>query len=661
MAVTSEDRSEIVLMQWRSLRSQELIWVVAQLTLAALLFVMLGADIGRDHAQAWLLWFVVVMGVTAGIRYQADRLAQVDPSRALRRFVWTELFQASSWVSAAWMLPLGSPHAPFCLLLVVLALFAGTRVAGAGLHLPSSLVFIVPVLVSVAVRLLTFDEPFLRIIGAGLLFLTLIQVLSLRGSNRMLVAALRSRASSLRLAQRHARRAADEQQARGRAESALALAQHADRDKTRFLAAASHDLRQPVHAIGLFVAALRAEQLQDRPRYLVDRLARSLDGLDELFNRLLDISRLDSGCIQPEICAVPARQVAQTLEARFAAVAAQRNLSLRVRVTPGLVLQTDRHLLVEILTNLLSNALACTRHGGVLLALRGHGDDARIQVWDTGIGIPSDQQGRIFEEFVRLGGHGEAGRGNGLGLGLAIVRRLVAMLDYRLTVRSVEARGSMFELRVPRTHLPAADSGLLPDSAEIGPELAGTMVLVVDDDHDVLAAMVSLLSSWDCYVIAAHSAGEAVDLVSQEARFPDLLITDHRLDNGQTSEDVVSALRAVVPEPLPVVVVSAAQRSAEQRSAEQSAAEFGWSFLSKPVNPSALRAVMAATLARGQPGSRPELTATAIAEASAAAGPTDSAAGAPRPLSATAPMRLAGRPAGSIDAPPVVALPEAVA
>ncbi len=661
MAVTSEDRSEIVLMQWRSLRSQELIWVVAQLTLAALLFVMLGADIGRDHAQAWLLWFVVVMGVTAGIRYQADRLAQVDAPRALRRFVWTELFQASSWASAAWMLPPGSPHAPFCLLLVVLALFAGTRVAGAGLHFPSSLVFIVPVLVSVAARLLTFDEPFLRIIGAGLLFLTLIQVLSLRGGNRMLVAALRSRASSLRLAQRHARRAADEQQARGRAESALALAQHADRDKTRFLAAASHDLRQPVHAIGLFVAALRAEELQDRPRYLVDRLARSLDGLDELFNRLLDISRLDSGCIQPEICAVPARQVAQTLEARFAAVAAQRNLSLRVRVTPGLVLQTDRHLLVEILTNLLSNALACTRQGGVLLALRGHGDDARIQVWDTGIGIPSDQQSRIFEEFVRLGGHGEAGRGNGLGLGLAIVRRLVAMLDYRLTVRSIEARGSMFELRVPRTHLPAADSGLLPDSAEIGPELAGTMVLVVDDDHDVLAAMVSAVVVLgllrDCCPLSRGGgrprlAGGAIPGSA-----------DHRPSARQWSDQRGRGQRPACRRSRAAPGGGRISRTAVCRTAVgrtergrvrlvvpfeagQSKRAAGGDGSDACARPGCIPPRADGHRHRGGPGRRRPDRFCCRRVAAAVRAPA---------------MRLAGRPAGSIDAPPVVALPEAVA
>lgn len=420
----------------------------------------------------------------------------------------------------------------------------------------------------------------------------------------VLVVALSEQLAQIRLASRdwlltRFRECDDEHQARLRAEAALAGALRADRNKTRFLALASHDLRQPIHAVGLFVAALRAERLDPQPRHLVEQLARSLEGLDELLNRLLDISRLDSGAVEPTISAVPAVQIARTLEARFARMAAERQLRFRIHVSPGLILQTDRDLLVEALTNLLSNALRCTSRGGVLLAFRGQAAKARIQVWDTGHGIPASDQARIFEEFVRLDTDGHDhnpnhsynhGNGNGhcLGLGLAIVRRLALVLDHPLDVRSRIGQGSVFELQVPWTLPPALMAGQEVPGCNLGSTLAGVQVLIVEDDPVVLAAMCSLLASWGCYVLSASSVAQAVQVVSDAPRFPDLVITDFLLGERQTGEDVVTALRDIVPDPLPVIIVSARQRCALDARAHA----MGWQFLEKPVNPNALGAAI---------------------------------------------------------------------
>jgi len=383
----------------------------------------------------------------------------------------------------------------------------------------------------------------------------------------------------------HAQRIARESVLRRQADVTPAAVADLSLAKLRFLATASHDLRQPVHAIGLFVGALREEVHEGRARYLVDRLDRSMSGIDELFNRLLDMARLDAGTIEPQVSVFPLAPLMQTLETRFSPMAQQRGLRLRVRPAPSVHVRTDPALLIEMLMNLLSNALRYTLRGGVLVGVRRRGGRALIQVWDTGVGIAEADRHAIFEEFVQVGGPARDRR-QGLGLGLAIVRRLGGLLGCPVAVRSRPGRGSVFELSLPA----ASPAARVPASAQAADAdaLQGMLILVVDDELDILIGMEALLASWGCFVIVARSVDEARAHLIEAERFPDAVVTDHRLAGDSTSADVAGVVSELVPIRVPVVVLSADAGTSLDRMAR----ERGWSLLSKPVSPQRLRSLL---------------------------------------------------------------------
>ncbi len=371
-----------------------------------------------------------------------------------------------------------------------------------------------------------------------------------------------------------------------RRSAALATAQRALTEKSRFLAAASHDLRQPIHAIGLFAGALKEEVRDGRGRYLIDRLERSMSGLDELFNRLLDIARLDAGTIEPQSSAFAIGPMLQTLESRFQTVAQARALQLRVHMPRAANVRCDPTLLSELLMNLLSNALRYTESGSVLLGARRRGDRLSIEVWDTGPGIAAKDREAIFEEFVQLGNTSHDRR-QGLGLGLSIVRRLATALECPVTMSSRVGRGSVFRVSVPLTDdLPERVDTLHTEGGD--ERLAGLLVLVVDDEIDILVGMQALLSSWGCYVLMARSLAEVRARLDASERFPDLLITDHRLGGEVTSAQVAGLVYETVPQPMPVIVVSGEATSALSRVAQ----DRGWRLLNKPVNAVRLKSLL---------------------------------------------------------------------
>lgn len=413
----------------------------------------------------------------------------------------------------------------------------------------------------------------------------------LRGLARE-AAALRRQAEELAHDARQARAALA--QAEQRAAGDIARAREDAGRTTRFLAAASHDLRQPVHAVTLFAAALSAEPLTGRARVLTQRLDRALAGLDELFNRLLDISRLDGGALVPRRSTFPVAGLLNPLEARFAPMAAQRGLRLRVRSRRGAHVDSDPALLVEMLMNLLTNAMRYTDRGGVLVAARPRGDRVLLQVWDTGRGIPGDRIERVFQEFVQLD-NPSRDRRRGLGLGLSIVRRLSAALEHPVQVRSVPGRGSVFTISVPRALAPAPQH---TDEASPEADLRGLLVLVIDDELDVLLATEALLSAWGCFALLARDVPEAIRRIDASERYPDLLVTDHSVGAGTSGFDAVAAVERTLPAPVPVVMVSGDADPAIERRAR----EAGISWLTKPVDPQRLRAALHAAAARAAGG-----------------------------------------------------------
>ena len=291
-------------------------------------------------------------------------------------------------------------------------------------------------------------------------------------------------------------------------------AERSNLEKSRFLAAASHDLRQPVLAVSLFLGLLTNEKLTAHGRYLVDNIASATAAMGHLFDALLNISRLDAGVIEPRRKWFPLNPLLEQLRAEYAPQAVQKGLSLRVRPSKAVV-NSDPVLLERILRNLISNAIAHTRRGGVLVGCRHRRGGVRILVCDTGPGIPPSEQERVFWEFHQLN-NPERDRSKGLGLGLAIVRRTAALLDHPLVLASQEGRGTLFSLGLetrsaeealaatPPTPEPAppapAAGDAIPDHGR------GRMVLVVDDDAQNLAGLTLLLESWGYRVVGAASA-----------------------------------------------------------------------------------------------------------------------------------------------------------
>ncbi|NTV11137.1 MAG: HAMP domain-containing protein, partial [Zoogloea sp.] len=276
-------------------------------------------------------------------------------------------------------------------------------------------------------------------------------------------------------------------------------AERANLSKSRFLAAASHDLRQPMHALGLFVAELAQKRHAPETRRLVEQITRASEAMEDLLHSLLDISRLEAGVLVPQVSAFPLQPLLDRLSANYRREANECDVRLRIRPTP-LWVESDPLLLERIIANLLSNALLYSPRGTVLVATRLRGGRVRVEVRDSGIGIPRESQEAVFQEFVQLD-NPERSRYKGLGLGLAIVRGLVVLLGHRLRLRSEPGRGSVFAVELQR-----GQPGELPSAESLEPasRLAGLRVALVDDDPLALSALTSLLESWGCEVFPAE-------------------------------------------------------------------------------------------------------------------------------------------------------------
>ena len=371
-------------------------------------------------------------------------------------------------------------------------------------------------------------------------------------------------------------------------QQAKSQADQANLSKTRFIAAASHDLLQPLNAARLFVSALADLEQPAGNAELVDNIDLALASVEDLLSALLDISKLDAGAVTPEVTDFPLRGILAPLATEYAAVAAERGIDLKV-VGSGAVVRSDMRLLRRIVQNFLSNALRYVQGGRVVVGCRRTGDGGiRIEVWDNGPGIPRDKIAEIFQEFRRLDTPVTKGRDRGMGLGLAIVDRVARMLDHPITVRSEPGKGSVFAVTVPRG---TERRAVRPASIAARPmtnRLAGTSVLVLDNEPAVVAGMEALLRGWACDVVSATNGDEALALLSGMPQPPDLLIADYHLDDGALGVNEVARLRAACGRILPAVIVTA-NRTPELADEAKAA---GCLVLNKPVKPAQLRAVM---------------------------------------------------------------------
>ncbi|HVI55062.1 MAG TPA: hybrid sensor histidine kinase/response regulator [Luteibacter sp.] len=368
--------------------------------------------------------------------------------------------------------------------------------------------------------------------------------------------------------------------------------------KARFLAAASHDLRQPLYALTLFSSGLAVDEYDPVRLNRIAHIQECVEALDHLFSELLDLSRLETGAMPAVLRDLPLDEVFEEVSVNFRMVAEQHDLRLVVRTT-GLWVRCDRTMVARILNNLVSNALRYTRCGGVLVGARRRLDGTvRVDVWDTGLGIGPEHLQHIFDEFYRVESGPEVGRPEstrrGLGLGLSTVQRLAGLLGTRAMVHSRPGRGSLFSITLPEVQpgkveapVPAAAAGGAPR------DVVGMRVLVIDDEPSILAGISFLLGSWGCEVMTAEDAQQAIEAVHQWMQPPDIVISDLRLREG-TGLDVIDLLdryyrrRPGDPPPFARVLITGETRGDFLRNVDQTTTQ----VLYKPVSPERLHDVM---------------------------------------------------------------------
>jgi Na+/proline symporter/signal transduction histidine kinase len=368
--------------------------------------------------------------------------------------------------------------------------------------------------------------------------------------------------------------------------TALAIAKSqadaASLDKTRFIAAASHDILQPLNAARLYASALADRELAPDDEKIASRIDASLGAVEEILKALVDISRMDSGRLEPEIDAVCLDDVLDRLRVEFEPIAKDKGLSLCV-VSSTAWVRTDEKLLRRILQNLIGNAIKYTSRGRVLLGARRRQSRIELQVYDTGPGIPADKTEEIFKEFKRL--DETAGSARGIGLGLSIVERIGRVLSHPITVRSELGRGACFTVSLPpaaaRTDRPATEH--LPH----GGPLSDARILCIENEPVVLDGMMTLLRGWNCQVTGVSSQREALAVLAVTDRSPDVILADYHLDEG-TGENAVLAIRRELGSDTPGVIITADHTPEIQRRLKQN----GFQVLRKPVKAAALRALI---------------------------------------------------------------------
>lgn len=374
-------------------------------------------------------------------------------------------------------------------------------------------------------------------------------------------------------------------------ELAKAAAERANMSKTKFLAAASHDLLQPLNAAQLFVSALQDFEVPKAPRRLIERVGTALESVDALLTALFDISKLDTGVTQPEWRDFSVNGLLQALADEFAVLAERKGLVLRV-VPCRAVIKSDMLLLRRILQNFVSNAIRYTGRGNVLLGCRRKEHSLLIEAWDTGPGIPKENMEVIFEEFQRFH-HPETGGESGLGLGLAIAQRSAKILGHSIHVSSIVGKGSKFSVEVPYGRITSSEPpGLVPASPSIL-GLGQATVVYIENDQNSLEGMTALLERWSCRVVPTRTTSEAKEMISKRQINPDLIIADYHLDDGQLGLDAITEICEHCRLPIPGIVVTA-DHTVDVQEATKSA---GYELLQKPIKPAELRSLMSHLMA----------------------------------------------------------------
>ena len=544
----------------------------------------------------WGLLFAIVWMARAVMAWRFERNEPTDAAaleKRLRLWQLGVLASGALWGAAAWLFwPWGDGLHQLALVLVAYT-FCVASVTILAPHFPLFVVFVLSIFVPAIARVALQGSPLglkvaaMMVVAMGM---TLLLGRTYRDSfERAMALKLRTEALAVQLGKEKAV-----------ADAARLEAEIANRAKTQFFTAASHDLRQPLHAMGLFAEALRAKSHDPEVAKLVNSINESVDALEGLFSELLDITRIDSGGVEVNPEHFEMGEIFRKIRLHFEPAAFEKGLGLNIRGGRHVAL-ADPLLVERIVRNLVSNAIRYTTDGTVLVSCRKRGGGLLVQVWDTGPGIREEERQRVFEEFYQVPGQQAvaAEQKKGLGLGLAIVKRLAALMAAPVRLASTPGRGSVFTLELPLGKAPRVEARMLPGKGPVGITLDGRLIVIVEDEPAVREGLQVLLAGWGASIVSLESMAAVrvwAAASDPEVVRPSLIIADYRLEHGETGVFAIRAIRERFGQEVPAIVVTGSSMTGHDKEA----LEQNFHLLIKPVLPNKLRAMIAFKLAGKQ-------------------------------------------------------------
>ena len=550
---------------------------------ALLIAVLLWALLDGTNAQFLGPWGAAILAMELFCAWDARRaLVRLDAATLpglVRRQMALNVVDGLLWASLTWITLDTASVGGSVLVIAVMAGVAGGAMSSLAVVMPVFVCFLGTLLLVTGAKLWLLDEPAYAALGLA----SLLYCMTLVGHGRNLAqsarAAIELRFENLELISRL-------RQESERAREARRAAEESNLAKSKFLAAASHDLRQPIHAQGLFLNVLERSALTPTQRSVVLSISSATQATSEMLNTLLDFSRIEAGVVQAAVRPFELQPLLNAIENELAPQADAKGIVYRSRETHAAV-ESDPAILGLILRNLVSNAIRYTERGGLLIGCRQRGRHAVVEVWDTGIGIAAADRDAVFREFHQLG-NPERDRRKGLGLGLAIALGLARTLGHALSLDSQPGRGSVFRIELPLAR--AIDLPADPPRTAATSSLAGAHVLVIDDDEAVRQGMHHLLRDWGCTCDVADGIAQALERAAVHA--PDVVISDYRLRGPSTGAEAIAVLRERLGPQLAALLVTG--DTAPRRLQEAMAT--GVPLLHKPVHPRDLRLALSGAL-----------------------------------------------------------------
>ena len=555
-----------------------LLGLIATATIVAIIF------FNNVPNENILIWISIVYGLTFAryIFFRRFKSRERDPGEIVKwgwQFAFFAFLSGCTWGAASLVFFTPDNIQLFIVLTLIVIGLTITSMAALSAYLWAYYAYAIPAMLPIVWRYLNMDDQAYTVFGVLMLIFIVTLFPFARVNNKTLRQSVMLRFENVDLVQQLTEQKEKSEQAR-------LVAEEANIAKTKFLAAASHDLRQPLHAIGLFLGALESRVEKEDQKVIVQKIQNSSYALSDLLDSLLDISKLDAGVIEVEPKTFRIQDLFNVLAHELESSAAEKDLRLRF-VNTKLCLHTDYVILERIIRNLISNAIRYTNKGGVVVGCRRYKGKILLAVYDSGIGIKEDEMEEVFREFYQLH-NPERDRSKGLGLGLAIVKRMVQLLDVQLLSASIPNKGSMFALVMPKVSSPHHDE-VVTKKGSNPVFFNGKWVLIVDDEMEIRDSLSELLQSWHCDVIAAASSKEAVEALHDSNVTPDVILADYRLRDCETGNDVIDKIQSTYSESrIPAIIITG--DTAPDRIKEANAS--GYKILHKPVSPDELRLIL---------------------------------------------------------------------